>query len=174
MIFLKLAFKDWEAKVALMNEAVQALAAKIKKISEAEFLIGLAILIGAAEFAQRGCDLFSVKDQGTDNEDKWTSMCTDPHFEKYMCFYRWNEFQRFFPSIFADVAKKDDDPWRQFSPAVEEWKCIHQQLLYSSLWISVDETMSACRPRKTALGGRLPNISFIAQKPEPPGKFNLK
>ncbi len=75
-----------------MNEAVQASAAKIKKIYEAEFLIGLTILIGAAEFAQRGCNLFSVKDQGTDNEDKWTSMCTDPHFEKYICFYRWKEF----------------------------------------------------------------------------------
>jgi len=50
IMFLKLAFKDWKAKVALMNEAVQALAAKNKKFSEAEFLIRLGILIGAAEF----------------------------------------------------------------------------------------------------------------------------
>jgi hypothetical protein len=33
--------------------------------------------------------------------------------------------------------------------------------------------MSAWRPRKTALGG-LPNISFIARKPEPLGKIKLK
>jgi len=33
--------------------------------------------------------------------------------------------------------------------------------------------MSAWRPRKTALGG-LPNISFIARKPEPLGKFKIK
>jgi hypothetical protein len=33
--------------------------------------------------------------------------------------------------------------------------------------------MSAWRPRTTALGG-LPNISFIARKPEPLGKFKIK
>jgi hypothetical protein len=30
----------------------------------------------------------------------------------------------FFLSIFAHVTKKDDDPWWQFSSAVEEFNCI--------------------------------------------------
>ena len=51
-----------------MNEAVLASKAKMGQFSDAEFLIGLAILIGAAEFAQRGCDLFSLKDSGLEEE----------------------------------------------------------------------------------------------------------
>ena len=66
-------------------------------------------------------------------------------------------------SIFADVAKKDDDPWWQFSPAVEEFNCIHQQLLSSSLWISVDETMSAWRPCKTVIGGTFKHILYCTK-----------
>ncbi len=50
-MFLKLAFKDWKAKVRLMNEDVQALLSKTKQFSEGEFLIGLGILVRAAEFA---------------------------------------------------------------------------------------------------------------------------
>jgi hypothetical protein len=41
-----------------------------------------------------------------------------------------------------------------------------------SPWICADETMCSWRPRTTALGG-LPNISFVAQKPEPLGKLIL-
>jgi hypothetical protein len=52
--------------------------------------------------------------------------------------------------------------------AVEEFNQIRSSKLIGSQWISVDETMSAYRPRKTVLGG-LPNILFIVQKPEPLG-----
>ncbi len=55
-IFLMLLFKDWKEIVVKMNEEVVASKAKCKLFSQKEFLIGLAILIGAAEFAQRGCD----------------------------------------------------------------------------------------------------------------------
>jgi hypothetical protein len=47
--------------------------------------------------------------------------------------------------------------------AVEEFNQIRSFKLIGSQWISVDETMSAYRPRKTALGG----LSFIVRKPEP-------
>jgi hypothetical protein len=53
-------------------------------------LIGLEILVGAAEFAQRGSNLFLVKDNGAD-EEVWASICIEPHFEKIMSFYRWKE-----------------------------------------------------------------------------------
>ena len=159
-IFLKLMFKDWWSKVEKMNEAVLASKAKMRQFSDAEFLIGLAILIGAAEFAQRGCDLFSVKDSGLE-EDVWASLCAEPHFEQFMSFYRWKEFRRFFPANFVDITRKDSDPWFEFSAMIDEFNEIRRSELNGSQWISLDETMSAWRPRKRALGG-LPNISFIA------------
>ncbi len=69
-------------------------------------MIGLAILIGAAEFAQRGCDLFSVKDSRHE-EEVWAFLCAEPHFEKIMSFNRWKEFCRFFPAIFVDETRKE-------------------------------------------------------------------
>ena len=171
-IFLKLIFKDWKSTVVKMNKAVLASKAKTRQFSNSEFLSGLAILIGAAEFAQRGCDLFSVKDSGHE-EEVWASLCAEPHFEKIMSFYRWKEFRRFFPAIFVDETRKENDPWYEFSAAIDEFNEIRQSELTCSQWVSLDETMSAWRPRKTALGG-LPNISFIARKPEPLGKIKIK
>jgi hypothetical protein len=174
LIFLRLLFKDWKEKVAKMNEAVASTKVKCRAFTEKEFLTGLGILIGAAEFAKRGSDLFSVKDQqeGDDDEENevWQSLCAEPHFERFMPFGRWKEFRRFFPEIFVDNNKKDTDPWFQFSSAVDEFNEIRKNEISGSLWISVDESMCAWRPRKTATGG-LPNISFIVRKPEPLGKL---
>jgi hypothetical protein len=70
-----------------INEAVVASTAKMQLFSASEFLVCFAILIGAAEFAQRGCDLFVVKDGGQE-EEEWACLCAEPHFEKIMSFYR--------------------------------------------------------------------------------------
>ncbi len=79
-----------------MNEEVVASKAKCKLFSQKEFLVGLAVLIGAAEFAQRGCDLFSIKDKLTEESDDeneaWKALCAEPHFEKFISFGRWKEF----------------------------------------------------------------------------------
>ncbi len=74
-------------------------------------------------------------------------------------------FQKFLPM----KKKKETDPWYQFSSAIDEINSIHQSELVDSLWISINETMSALNPRKMTFGG-LPNISFIVRKPEPLGK----
>jgi hypothetical protein len=168
-LFLLLSFLDWRSKVEKMNFAILASKAKTRQFTESEFLTGLGILIGAAEFAQRGCDLFSVKDSGEEDE-KWPTLCGEPHFEKYMSFYRWKEFKRFFPAINKDESRKESDPWYELSAAVDEFNSIRRSKIVGSRWISVDETMCSWRPRKTALGG-LPNISFIIRKPEPLGGF---
>ena len=174
LVFLKLLFKDWRTKVEKMNAAVAASKIKCKPFTEKDFLTGLAILIGAAEFAKRGSDLFSAKDQlmeeGEEEDENWASLCPDPHFEKFMPFGRWKEFRRFFPDVFADETRKESDVWYQFSAAIDEFNEIRENLICGSRWISVDETMCAWKPRKTATGG-LPNISFIIRKPEPLGKI---
>jgi hypothetical protein len=85
-----------------------------------------------------------------------------------MPYSRFKDFRRFLPEIFADYSKEESDPWFRFSTAVDDFNEIRRTLFQGSRWISIDESMSAWRPRKTALGG-LPNISFITRKPEPLG-----
>jgi hypothetical protein len=52
-VSLTLLFKDWRKKVEKLNVAVTASKAKCRPLMEKEFLTGLAILIGAAEFAKK-------------------------------------------------------------------------------------------------------------------------
>jgi hypothetical protein len=77
-----LLFEDWRKKVEKMNVAVALSKAKCRPFTEKDFLTWLAILIGAAEFAKRDSDLFSVKDQfmeeGDDDDEKWTSLYPEP------------------------------------------------------------------------------------------------
>ena len=173
-LFLQLTFIDWKEKVTKMNTAVAAEKCKCRKFSAEEFLIGLALIIGAAEFSQKGVDLFGLRDQvDLDDDELWHSISPSPHFEQYMPYSRFKDFRRFLPAIFVDEMKKETDPWYQFSSAVDDFNEIHRSRVVCSWWIVADETMCAWRPRTTALGG-LPNISFVIRKPEPLGKKKSK
>jgi hypothetical protein len=146
-----------------MNEAIEKAACKCKKFSDDEFLIGLALMIGTSEFSQKGVELFSNRDHSPDDEDDcdvWRSISPSPQFEQYMAFSRFKDFRRFLPAIYADESKKETDPWYQFSGAIDEFNAVRQARVECSRWISANESMSAWRPRTTALGG-LPNISFV-------------
>jgi hypothetical protein len=174
LLFLKLMFKDWQKSLAIMNTAIRASTTKTRQFKEKEFLIGLGILIGAAESEKRGCDLFLVRDQfdddgEIDDEENWTSLISDPNFDKFMSYCRWKEFRRFFPEVYVDNNIKEQDPWYQFKSAVDEFNDIRKTVLVDTSWITIDESMSAWKPRTTATGG-LPNISYIVRKPEPLGK----
>jgi hypothetical protein len=130
-VFLMLLFKDWRKKVEKMNAGVsasnQVQTLHRKGISDS----GLAILIGAAEFAERGLDLFSVKDQFMEERDD-DDFCPKPHFEKFMSFGCWKDFRRFFPEIFADETRKETDVWYQFSAAIDEFNEIRSNLTHGS------------------------------------------
>jgi hypothetical protein len=52
-----------------MNQAVEEERCKCRKFSLEEFLIGLALIIGAAEFSQKGVDLFGNKELLDDDDD---------------------------------------------------------------------------------------------------------
>jgi hypothetical protein len=75
ILFLKLLFKDWTKKVKKINAVISVSSAKCRLSTEKEILTGLGSMIGAAEFAKRGSNLFSVKDQaaldGEDEEENW-------------------------------------------------------------------------------------------------------
>jgi hypothetical protein len=144
-----------------MNAAVAAEKCKCRKFSAEEFLIGVALIIGAAEFSQKGVDLFGVRDQfDLDDEESWHSISASPHFEQYMPFGRYKDFQRFLPAIFVDETKAETDPWYQFSMAIDVFNEICRSRVVCSHWVVVDESMCAWKPRTTVLGG-LPNISFV-------------
>ncbi len=134
--------------------------------------MGLALIIVAAEFSQKGADLFGSKNVELDDEDVWHSISTSTHFEQYMAFSRFKDFRCFLPAIYSDESKKDTDPWYQFSVAIDEFNLIRNTKCVSSKWICADKSMCSWRPRTTALGG-LPNISFVVRKPEPLVKLIL-
>jgi hypothetical protein len=50
-IFLELMFQDWTRMVHAMNLAVEASKAKCKKFTNEQFLTGLGLIIGSAEFS---------------------------------------------------------------------------------------------------------------------------
>jgi hypothetical protein len=54
--------------------------------------VGLALIIGATEFSQKGVNLFGSKNAELDDEDVWHSIRTSPHFEQYMAFSRFKDF----------------------------------------------------------------------------------
>ena len=152
-IFLELMFQDWTRMVHAMNLAVDASKAKCKKFTSEEFLTGLGLIIGSAEFSQIGVDLFGTKkdfDSDDENLNEWPSICPSPQFEQFMAFSRFKDFRRFLPSIFADESRKESDPWWAFSSAVEQFNLIRSTKVNCSPWICVDETMCAWRPRTTA------------------------
>jgi hypothetical protein len=69
-----------------MSKAFASSKVKCRAFTEREFLTSLGILIGAAEFAAVGSDLFYAKDQleGVDDNDVWQSFCAEPYFKRFM------------------------------------------------------------------------------------------
>ena len=171
-LFLKLMYKDWEAKVQKMNQYIDESNADhqkrtINKFEKWDFLVAHALLIGASCFCQSGSILFggAQKDEST---DAWDTILQKPRFDKHMKLYRFKEFRMFFPKIFEQPQIKDHDPWWAFIAAVNDFNEIREKCITSSWIKGLDESMSAWRPRTSKNGG-LPNISFIKRKPEPLG-----
>jgi hypothetical protein len=132
---------DWKENVNKLNAAVEVEKCKCKKFSWEEFLVGLASIIGAAEFSQKGVNLFGSRNAELDDEDVWHSISTSPHFEQYMAFSRFKDFRRFLPAIYSDESKKDTDPWYQFSGAIDEFNLIRNTKFVCSKWIYANESI---------------------------------
>jgi hypothetical protein len=172
-LFIELMSKDKAHILVLlskMNRAIrEARDSKAKEFAPEEFLIGIALLIGACEFEQQGVNCFSSRDQSpTDSDYGFVSLSPCPNFERWMLFNRFKDFRRFLPSIWIDHEDEHTDPWWKFYKAIETFNEIRKVKLVKGDWALIDESMSAWRPRTTRLGG-LPNISHIPRKPEPLG-----
>jgi hypothetical protein len=176
-LFLHLAFADWRVSLSKINDAVaehnnnNPAKKKVRPFSEQEFLSGLGVFIGAAEFGIQGMNLWREGDQVGQEVEEWQSMVPHPEFDKIIKLYRWKECRAFLPYAFQSQKLKDEnDPWWRFEGAIQEFNNNRFDRIQIARWLCIDESMSAWRPRTTPTGG-LPNISFILRKPEPLGKF---
>jgi hypothetical protein len=93
-------------------------------------------------------------------------MVPHPSFERFMKLCRFKEFRHFLPLAYAsESVKKNNDTWWKFRDAVTEFNNNRKQKIHFPPWVAIDESMSAWKPWTTK-NGNLPNISFIARKPE--------
>ena len=179
-MFLFIYVQDWKAKVHKLNDAINAenmkpRGAKIRNFTEQEFLVGMGIIIAAAGFNCRGCELWAVDNPElavTLDVKTWRSIIQSPNFGKYMGENRFKEYRKMIPAIWENPMVTETDPWWNFSQAVEEFNQQCQDKIKSSMWKTEDESMSAWCPQKTKCGG-LPNISYVIRKPEPLGKLSF-
>ena len=186
-LFLQLSFLngEWERKLEMMNKAIvkendtiirsrrqsahsckkQNKSKIVPEFSKPEFLIGMAIVIGAADCSEKGCNLWVSKSE-EEWEKCWVSVAAKNDFGVHMRYYRFQQFRTFYPKIWEDDGlRKAMDPWWKFEGAIRQFNEIRKKIILPSEVIAVDESMSAWRPQSTAKGG-LPNLSFIMRKPE--------
>ena len=174
-LFLHLAFADWQVTLEKMNEAIiqhnnKSNSKKVKLFSPEEFLTAFGLLIGAAEYGARGSQLWETM-RDSQGGEHWESMVPEANFNTHMKLYRFKDFRHFIPFAYkSQNLKNNNDPWWEFAEAITEFNNIRNIRLKMPCWLSIDESMSSWKPRKTATGG-LPNISFIVRKPKPLGKF---
>jgi Transposase IS4 len=145
--------------------------AKVRHFSEREFLIGLGTTIGAAGFNCRGCELWtatSLENETLSDPRTWVTINENPDFGKFMGENRFKEYRKLVAKIWETKEAQDNDPWWEFSSAINEFNEQRKRLVRPSNWVVADESMSAWCPRKSKTGG-LPNISYIIRKPEPLG-----
>ena len=82
--------------------------------------------------------------------------------------WRFNEIRNLLKYAKADLSLAPSDPWAWFRPAVDDFNSSRKAVLQHGLVVTLDESMSAWKPRADKFGG-LPNISFIMRKPKPLG-----
>ena len=182
-LFLRLSFKDgeWERSLVVMNRKITEYNTGIERqhrnetgstpgivrlFTKKEFLCGIALIIGAADCSDKGEVLWTASSRGKSDEERhWATVCEKTDFGKYMRLYRFKNFRTFFPKIWEEEQHSNTDPWWKFSSAIDDFNAIRKEMILPSEIVAADESMSAFRPQTTKTGD-LPNISFIARKPE--------
>jgi len=96
--------------------------ARIWPFSEKEFLIGLGIMVAAAGFNWRGCELWAKasKQDPMDSDPKtWGNIIPSPDFGRYMGGNRFKEYRKVIAAIWQDNNIKETDPWWEFITAIK-------------------------------------------------------
>ena len=163
-IFLQFSFLngEWEQKLEKMNKAIakendairrsrrqsahlckKHKAKLIPAFSKSEFLTGMAIIIGAADCSKKGCNLWTSKSE-EEWEIHWVSIAAKNDFGVHMRYYRFQQFQTYYPKIWEDDGlRKAMDPWWKFEGAIRQFNEIRKSFILPLEVIAVDESMSA-------------------------------
>jgi hypothetical protein len=70
-------------------------------------------------------------------------------------------------TVSLEIQKIGLDPWAWFRNSVDDFNRNMRDVLHEGVYQTMDESMSAYKPRKDKLG--LPNITYIHRKPKPLG-----
>ena len=135
----------------------------MRQFTEREFLVAMGIMIAAAGFNCRGCELWSASNRVNESISDlktWVMINESPDFGKYMGENRFKEYRKLISKIWDTKEKEDSDPWWGFYSAVDEFNTQRKRFVRPSNWVVADESMSAWCPRKTKNGG-LPNIIHL-------------
>ena len=122
------------------------------------------MLIGATCCVESGRHLWVPED----NRHTSFNFSRHPNFGRFMSFHKFSMICSCFSYCYADFKRNGDDPWWMILDGINNFNSIRKSLLLYTPILVVDESMSAWHPKTTARGG-LPNIMYIACKPEPLG-----
>jgi hypothetical protein len=157
---------DWKAQVVNANKYIKEFndskaksRRRIHPISHKEFWAFFGILLVARLEGTPGGNLWKT---GGKTEGYKEILNLDL---KVMKQYRFKELVTYLPFMWADESLKGTDPWWQIVRAFESFAENRKRTVLSSNDLTVDESMSALRPRTTKTGN-LPHLSFVKRKPE--------
>ena len=132
IMFLRLMFVNWHCSLDKFNGCVRKYnnnePRKVKEFSKAEFLVGHAIMVGAAVFLMSGSRLWDMPND--EDGDEWDSMIQPPGFRQYMKLYRFKQFRTFIPMIYESKELEDSDPWWRFKSAIDAFNYIRSVSSY--------------------------------------------
>ena len=136
-LFLELLFidREWQRYLSIFNQNIMEYnkgssnnttgssgsTRNIKLFSSREFLIGLALWIGATDCSDKGVNLWEMK-ANIKWKRHWVSISPRAKFNRYMKLYPFKQFRQFIPTVWQGTKReRDSDPWWKFSSAIKEF-----------------------------------------------------
>jgi hypothetical protein len=176
---------NWEQQLRQLNNKAAAENAthsgknwrEIHPVSKQEWWVFIGVLISAGPQGKGGNKLW---ERSTSTQREGFYGMTKPINYgpngglNIMAEYRFKQIKHCFPWAFQDKTKADEedaeeyDPWNMVLLLVDGYNVTRHSWIAASVRKTLDESMSAFRPRTSKTGG-WPNISFILRKPEPLG-----
>ena len=172
---------DWRKQLSNLNKEILMLADKRKSnkkksrttkfVTEHEFWAFIGIIISAAATGKEGKGIYDSTSKRLSDGKRLVSQCID-----YFIFMPQKRFEvlkplfhyAFVDKSISDASKESYDPYFPIISLINDFNANRRRTIAASATKVLDESMSAFRPRTDKTGG-LPNISFIARKPEPLG-----
>ena len=160
-LWLRLYPGDMHADLRKLNDEGLSKRADFRQVSPTEFVRFWGLMIAGTVYAQRGRDLW-------ENSNMLDGIRDQPQFQKYMAFHRFKITRSLIIYCKAETQQIGLDPWAWFRNGVDDFNRNRRDVLQQGVYQTMDESMSAYKPRKDKLGG-LPNITYIHRKPKPLG-----